>query len=1209
MIIVLVSVGTLTATTINVPEDAVTIQVGMDIASNGDTVLVDRGTYVENINFNGNNIVVMSLRGPVLTIIDGNQNGAVVHFLNQEDDSAVLDGFTITNGSGFDNGDEIVGGGIACRNGSSPTMKNLIVTNNAALGGDDPAGGGITIAADSSPILENIEISYNRSKWGGGLAIVTNSNPILHNVVIIRNRATTTGGGVYIGVNSSPYFEDVYVRLNRAAYYGGGFFLHENANPTFNKITVRANTAPSGGGGLISNDGSSPKIVNSIFKGNVPDQIMFNGDPQYDPDTLSIAYSNIQDGQNGITVNSGLLNWLDGNTSVDPCFLNVDYDDLQALSPCVDSGIANFVVGGVTWIDMEAAEYVGSAPDKGSHEVPPPPTVFNVPASFSTIQSAIDASVNGDIVRVNVGTYVENINFNGKDITVESVGGPELTIIDGNQNGSTVQIMSGESENAVLDGFTITNGSGTPGETSDMLGGGILIHYASSPILKNLIVSGNSAVIGEEPDGAGGGIAVSVQSNPVLENIIIANNNSVWGGGLSIAHNSSPSVKNLNIYGNTVSQAGAGVYIGQYADPYFEDVYIHDNIGEAGGGLFLHDHATPTLNKITVEANRGANGGGGMLTNHASNPKIVNSIFYGNMPDQFYLMYLDVDNLPDTVSIAYSDVQGGVAGMHPGIGRINWITGNLQTDPRFTNGDHLGPSSSCIDAGIAQYAYEGETWIDMSVNEYRGVAPDMGSWESPGPPQTLRVPSNYPTIQLGIEVALDGDTVLVAAGTYVENINFLGKNIAVLSEGGPEVTIIDGGNMMTTVMIVSQETTAILDGFTITNGQGWVNPDGYSVGGGINVRQNSTPTLRNLIVEGNTAVGDTAMGGGIMCAYDADALIEDVFIRGNEADFGGGILVYQSSPTLRRVKISDNFARTTGGGLALWTSNALVEQVAVYKNVADQMAGGVWIHMDGNPTLDRVTIADNRTTLRWWHLGAGMALSDGADVVLKNSIVWNNTSRGEFAGQTDTTNIEFYHLLTNNSLTILYSDIQGSEAGITTNDRGTVTWGTGNLDADPRFVYNSCDSLESDSCSLHTIHEDNYNLYVDSPCIGAGENGIDMGAGREGSMMVANDPLSALVPQQFELNQNYPNPFNPSTTINFELPGAGWVRLVVYDVTGREVATLIEDQRLGGKHSMQWFANDRQGNLLGTGIYLYEMNFIDAQGKQFREVRKFTLLK
>ena len=1185
MIIVLMSICSLSATTIGVPQDAATIQAGIDVAIDGDSVLVYPGTYVENINFAGKAILVKSLCGRDLTIIDGNQSGSVVLLISGEGEGTVLDGFTITNGTGWNNGDEYVGGGIACRSGSSPTLKNLIVTGNSALGGDDPAGGGITIAGDSNPFLENIEISNNESVWGGGLAIANDSHPILMHVEIYGNHASTTGGGVYIGVDSSPYFEDVSVHNNRATYYGGGFFLHDHVTPTFNKVTVRANRGSSGGGGMITNHGSKPRIINSIFHTNFPDQILFNSDTQYLPDTVSIAYSNIQNGLTGINEGPGLINWLDGNVSTDPCFIGGG-DGLLTTSPCIDSGIAFFAYEGATWIDMETSEYAGSAPDMGSYEEPPPPTVYHVPGNFSTIQAAINATIDGDVVKVDVGTYVENINFNGKDISVESLGGPELTIIDGNQNGATVVFVSQETEKAALDGFTITNGTGLFIESqNDFLGGGICIRFNSSPILKNLIVLNNSADVGDDP--AGGGIAIGAFSNPILENITITGNSSVWGGGLSI-YESSPTLKNVEIHHNTVSQAGGGVYIGENSAPSFEDVYVHHNTGVAGGGFFLHDHVAPTFNKVTVTNNSGTNGGGGMLTNHGSTPKIVNSIFYANLPDQFYLMYFDGSNLPDTVSIAYSNIQGGVAGMHLGIGQVDWLEGNLARNPQFLGADHLNSTSPCIDAGTAEFAHAGMAWIDMSVDEYVGDAPDMGSWESPAPPQTLLVPSAFTTIQLGIETARDGDTVLVADGIYQENINFMGKNIVVLSEHGPEVTTIDGGSIMSTVMMVTQEESAVLDGFTITNGQGWVNPDGYSVGGGINVRYGSTPTLRNLIVAGNIAVGDTAMGGGIMCAYDADALIEDVIIRDNEADYAGGFMAYESSPTLRRVKISENLARVTGGGLTLWTSNALVEQVAVFKNHAVAMAGGVWIHLGGNPTLDRVTIADNKTSDPRWHAAGGIGLSSGANLTLISSIVWYNTHRGFISN-----NIEFYSSTASSSLTIRNSDVQGGEAGIITNENGTVTWETTNIVDDPLFVNRE-------------VYD--YNLESGSPCIGTGENGVDMGAGAE-AMVVAIDPMIAIVPQQFELYQNYPNPFNPSTIINFELPDAGWVTLVVYDVMGREVVTLLDDQRLGGRHSMKWFAKDHRGKLLGAGVYLYEVNFIDSQGKQFREVRKFTLLK
>ena len=124
--------------------------------------------------------------------------------------------------------------------------------------------------------------------------------------------------------------------------------------------------------------------------------------------------------------------------------------------------------------------------------------------NFITIQEGIDASADSDTVLTYSGTYYENIDFSGKNITIASLylttGNEEYiynTVIDGNQNGSCVKIMSEEDSTTVLCGFTLTNGNGTL-HVNDYIGGGIYI-VDSQPAINKCIIKNNHAV-------AGGGI-------------------------------------------------------------------------------------------------------------------------------------------------------------------------------------------------------------------------------------------------------------------------------------------------------------------------------------------------------------------------------------------------------------------------------------------------------------------------------------------------------------------------------------------------------------------------------------------------------------------------------------------------------------------------------------------------------------------------------
>ena len=178
----------------------------------------------------------------------------------------------------------------------------------------------------------------------------------------------------------------------------------------------------------------------------------------------------------------------------------------------------------------------------------PGPNVIYVPGDYSTIQEGIDASSDRDTVKVSIGTYVENINFNGKNIIV--IGEDKInTVIDGNESGSVVTMNSGESTQAVLEEFTITNGLAYP------KGGGVYISNASAQ-LNNLIIKDNIS----DPSGqggSGGGIMVEYSNSTIIKYVCIQNNLGIQGGGIFIDHNSNVELINCTITDNSAESGGA----------------------------------------------------------------------------------------------------------------------------------------------------------------------------------------------------------------------------------------------------------------------------------------------------------------------------------------------------------------------------------------------------------------------------------------------------------------------------------------------------------------------------------------------------------------------------------------------------------------------------------------------------------------------------
>ena len=95
-----------------------------------------------------------------------------------------------------------------------------------------------------------------------------------------------------------------------------------------------------------------------------------------------------------------------------------------------------------------------------------------------------------------------------------------------------------------------------------------------------------------------------------------------------------------------------------------------------------------------------------------------------------------------------------------------------------------------------------------------------------------------------------------------------------------------------------------------------------------------------------------------------------------------------------------------------------------------------------------------------------------------------------------------------------------------------------------------------------------------------------------------------VVPELYTLHQNYPNPFNPVTTLRYDLPEDALVNIIIYDMMGRQIKTLINDHQAAGYRSLQWNATNNAGSPLSAGIYLYMI-----QAGDFMQTKKMVLLK
>ncbi len=639
---------------------------------------------------------------------DGTSSGNSYHVISNLnlDTTAILDGFTITDGNATDAASEFFGGGIYNIN-SSPSFTNVVVLNNMAQFG---AG---MYNENSSPTLTNIVVSSNAADAGGGL-YNNASAPVLINSTISGN-AADAGGGFYNDA-SAPHILNTIV-------FGNGINNISNVNSSNPKFvhSLIENRNDTDNGNIDATGISVSDIFSDPFNGdfslvecspavNAGDNLSFTGLTAQTKDLA--GNSRVFDYNNGGLIDIGAYEY---QAIPDLCILPGPGNILY-VNKTVDQNLMGYTGDGSSWANAipELADALRVARKRYNADNTwldgDSLRIYVAEGTYRPLYSAANSAYHSDGGRDNAFVLCYNVQLYGG---FPNSGNPGLmerdpdkypTILNGINtslgNIYHVVISAGEVGNALLDGFIITGGyaNGFGGLNVNNIsilnsqGGGINI-YSSSPTLRNLIIEENIAI------QAGGGLN-NRHSSPNLINIIIRDNTTTSffgtpgvGGGIA-NNNSSPVLTNVLLHGNSANGDGGGIF-DQFSSSTLINVTISGNAGDAGAGIF-HE--------------------GSSITN------IFNSIIFGNGSKNI--------NSSNSLKFYHSLVEG----------RSDTANGNFNaTDISVTDifsypegGDYtLNAGSPAFNAGLNNYFSDLDgTSLDLAGNpRLLGGIIDLGAYE------------------------------------------------------------------------------------------------------------------------------------------------------------------------------------------------------------------------------------------------------------------------------------------------------------------------------------------------------------------------------------------------------------------------------------------------------------------------------------------------
>ncbi len=542
------------------------------------------------------------------------------------------------------------GGGLLCFDEASPSFDACTISLNSAQG----ASGGLACWAGSSPELVNCVIDRNQADGtAGGMRCVDESSPYLMNCTIAGNSAGATGGPMSCSGDSRPVIVNTIIWGNSpAAIYSP----YSTPKITYSDVQ--------GGWYDEGNLNSDPLFLNEAsgdYRLMQDSPCIDSGTPFRAPDVDNEGHTRpTDDGYEmgsdefiGIICDLGIdiLDFtptlavgevleIDAEIS-NPCPFSLDFNsvNLRAEGPAsAEFRLINNVevtmrpgetrsrmLRKMVPFDAPAGSYSMTlevlrgqsvvASEVFAIAVTLSGDILEVPATYPTIQAAVNAAADGDEVVVSPGTYGEwNIRLLGKAITVRGTDPSDsatvaATIVDGGGNDRVFFIADGEHHDTVVSGLTIRGGYAREG-------GGIAC-WETAPTISNCVITGCQA----HAPGLGGGAIWGKDSDLVLEGCTLTGNSAVsYGGAVSLATASSalggilalsatPELLDCRIEGNSAAN-GAGVFFSNVRPMIAGCLVLGNTATGYGGGIFGTNSASATIDSCTVGNNSAAYGGG-----------------------------------------------------------------------------------------------------------------------------------------------------------------------------------------------------------------------------------------------------------------------------------------------------------------------------------------------------------------------------------------------------------------------------------------------------------------------------------------------------------------------------------------------------------------------------------------------------------------------